>query len=146
MSPNPPVAAPNNSPEGGSAAERRYVLFVDDEDAVRRLGVRALKSAGFEVLVAADGVEAVECFATRHHEIAVVVIDMTMPRMTGTAAAEEMHAISPKVPVILSTGFACDETSFTTPGVTATLQKPYRIHLLIETIQRVMNDSRVAES
>lgn len=122
-------------------AERRYVLFVDDEDAVRRLGVRALKSAGFDVLLAADGVEALECFATRHHEIAAVVIDMTMPRMSGTAAAQEMHAISPNVPVVLSTGFACDETSFTAPGVTATLQKPYRIHLLIETIQRVMNRS-----
>lgn len=125
-------------PERTLDEPRHCVLFVDDEDAVRRLGARALKGAGFDVLLAADGVEAVECFRARHAEIAAVVIDMTMPRMTGIAAAEEMRRISPEVPVVLSTGFACDETSHGIPGVMAVLQKPYRIQALVDTILKVL--------
>lgn len=115
------------------------VLFVDDEEAVRRLGERALRNAGFVVLVAADGQEAVECFRKEHERIDLVVIDMTMPRLSGTAAAEAMHSISPSVRIVLSTGFACDDAS-SLVGITATLQKPYRIHTLLETIRQVLGD------
>jgi two-component system cell cycle sensor histidine kinase/response regulator CckA len=133
-----PPPHPKDGSPGPTVDDRPCVLFVDDEDAVRRLGARALKGAGFDVLLAADGVEAVECFQAQHSQISVVVIDMTMPRMTGIAAAQEMRRISPNVPVVLSTGFACDETSHGIPGVAAMLQKPYRIHVLVETIRDVL--------
>lgn len=139
MTSSPVQGAKDGSSDNPSDESRPCVLFVDDEDAVRRLGARALKGAGFEVLLAADGVEAIECFQAQHTRISVVVIDVTMPRMTGTAAAEAMRNISPSVPVVLSTGFACDETSHGIPGVAATLQKPYRIHTLVETIREVLS-------
>ena len=124
------------SPE--SNEQRPCVLFVDDEEAVRRLGARALRSAGFDVLLAADGVEAVDCFKLEYRRIGVVVMDMTMPRMTSAAAAEIMHSVCASVPLIVSTGFSCDDTANELVGVAATLQKPYRINTLIETVRQVL--------
>lgn len=136
---NLPTAPTEGDGQSTPATEPKpCVLFVDDEEAVRRLGARALRGAGFEVLLAADGVEAVECFKAQHATIAVVVMDMTMPRMTGGAAAELMHGICPTVPLILSTGFSCDDTASELVGVSATLQKPYRINTLIETVRHVL--------
>lgn len=135
----PPSNAVEGSPSTDNQAEAPpCVLFVDDEEAVLRLGARALRGAGFEVLLAADGVEAVECFRTNHERIAAVVLDMTMPRMTGSEAASIMHGIAPQVPLILSTGFSCDDTASQLAGLSATLQKPYRINTLIETVRRVL--------
>lgn len=134
----PSAKTEGDSPSTEDIAPLPLVLFVDDEEAVRRLGARALRNAGFEVLLAADGVEAVECFKANCPRIAAVVMDMTMPRMTGGAAAEVMHALAPEVPLILSTGFSCDDTASDLVGVTATLQKPYRIHTLIETVRQVL--------
>lgn len=90
------------------------------------------------MLLAADGVEAVDCFRANHERIAAVVLDMTMPRMTGSEAASIMHGIAPRVPLILSTGFSCDDTANQLAGLSATLQKPYRINTLIETVRRVL--------
>jgi two-component system, cell cycle sensor histidine kinase and response regulator CckA len=136
---NPPSApSEGDGPSTESNEQRPCVLFVDDEEAVRRLGARALRNAGFDVLLAADGVEAVECFKAHTERIGVVVMDMTMPRMTGGAAAEIMHGLRPEIPLVLSTGFSCDDTASELVGVAATLQKPYRINTLIETVRQVL--------
>jgi DNA-binding NtrC family response regulator len=135
---NLPNAQSDADPQSTESEQSPCVLFVDDEEAVRRLGARALRSAGFEVLLAADGVEAVECFKANYQRIGVVVMDMTMPRMSGGAAAEIMHGLCPEVPLILSTGFSCDDTANELVGVAATLQKPYRINTLIETVRQVL--------
>lgn len=134
----PSAQANADGPSNEDSEQRPWVLFVDDEEAVRRLGARALRNAGFEVLLAADGVEAVESFKANHARIKVVVMDMTMPRMTGGAAAEVMYSICPDVPLILSTGFSCDDTASQLVGVAATLQKPYRINTLLETVRQVL--------
>jgi two-component system, cell cycle sensor histidine kinase and response regulator CckA len=116
---------------------RPVIMFVDDEDAVRRLGARALTGAGFEVLTAADGGEAISLFQEHHQLIKLVVVDMTMPRITGIDALEAFKGINPEVPVILSTGLDCDESSLD-ERFAGTLQKPYRLATLIEVVNRTL--------
>lgn len=116
---------------------RPVVLFVDDEDAVRRLGARALTGAGFEVLTAADGSEAIGVFTEHHRRIALVVVDMTMPKVSGLDALEAFKGIAPTVPVLLSTGLDCDERSVD-PRFAGTIQKPYRLATLIEIVNRTL--------
>ena len=129
--------APLNEPA------RPCVLLADDESSVRRLGERALTQAGFEVIAAQDGVEAVECFQRHHARLSAVVLDMTMPRMSGTDALEAMHAINPSVPVILSTGYLCEDSSTASngKGFSALIQKPYRLGVLIDTVNEVLSRS-----
>jgi two-component system, cell cycle sensor histidine kinase and response regulator CckA len=116
---------------------RPVILFVDDEDAVRRLGARALTGAGFEVVTAADGSEAIALFQEHHAHIALVVVDMTMPKVSGIDALQAFKGIAPHVPVLLSTGLDCDESSVD-QRFAGTIQKPYRLATLIEMVNRTL--------
>ena len=104
------------------------VLIVDDEPGVRRVARRVAERAGFEVIEAADGQAAVEIFKEHHHEIAVVLLDMSMPAMSGEETFRAMREITPDVRVILSSGYnEQDATSyFVGRGLAGFLQKPYR--------------------
>lgn len=81
-------------------------LVADDEDDVRRVAVAFLERAGFTVVEAADGAAAVERFADSHHELDLVILDLTMPRMGGREAYEAIRKISPTVPVVLMSGYS----------------------------------------
>ncbi len=93
------------------------MLWVDDDDDVRKVGAEALRSSGFRVLTAADGQEALNVFLSRRSEIEAVVLDVIMPEMGGVKAARRMREVRPSLPIILMTGYdksgeaqsACDE-------------------------------------
>jgi len=85
--------------EGGT------VLLVDDEPIVRKVGEGALVSLGFAVLLAKDGVEAVEIFRQHRDEIRCVLCDLTMPRMSGWETLVALRKLAPGLPVILASGY-----------------------------------------
>ncbi len=119
------------------------VLFVDDEETVRNVGKRLLSRMGFEVILATDGVEAVETFARYGQTIGLVVMDMTMPRMDGREALEHIRRIRPDVKVILSTGYSERDvaTSFLTRNFDAFIQKPYNYKELKDVVRSVLAGS-----
>jgi two-component system, cell cycle sensor histidine kinase and response regulator CckA len=123
--------------EGIGDSGRPVILFVDDEDAVRRLGARALTGAGFEVVTAADGSEAINVFQQHHAVIALIVVDMTMPKVSGIDALRAFKSVAPNVPVLLSTGLDCDDSSVD-QGFAGTIQKPYRLATLIDIVNRTL--------
>jgi CheY-like chemotaxis protein len=92
----------------GSPAQRlpeRVVLVVDDEDLVRQMTTRALTEAGFRVLEAHDGEEAVSLLATVGTKvIGVIVSDIQMPRLDGLQLAAVVSQRWPTVPLILISG------------------------------------------
>lgn len=106
---------------------RGLVLLVDDEDAVRSVGVRMLERLGFQVLVARDGQEALDRFSERMDEILCVLLDLSMPRLDGEATFAELHRKRPNVPVILCSGFSEKEAihRFAGKGLAGFMQKPY---------------------
>ena len=133
------------SPEGpGSGREtwrgRGLVLVVDDDAPVRQVAAMMLEDAGFRVLQAADGREGVELFRSYAEEIAAVLLDLTMPRMSGEEAFREMRRIRPDVPVILSSGYNEQDATnrFAGKGIAGFIQKPYRSADLLAEIRKVL--------
>ena len=103
------------------------VLVVDDEGFVRDMAVGIIEAVGFAAITAQDGLEAVGIFRERGEEIRVVLLDMTMPRMSGEETLIELRRIKEDVPVLLSSGYSEQEaqTRFAGRGLSGFIQKPY---------------------
>jgi PAS domain S-box-containing protein len=101
------------------------VLLVEDDEIVRRLLAEVLEHAGYRVLAAADGVEAVE-MAGREPLIDVVVTDLVMPELGGRAAAEQIAGIHPATRVIYMSGYTEESRALEAIAAeTPFLQKPF---------------------
>lgn len=94
-------------PAGGSGAWRGVgtVLVVDDEGGVRDVARRMLTRAGFQVREATDGREALAVFDRHADEIALVLLDLSMPVLGGEACLRELTTRRPDLPVILTSGY-----------------------------------------
>lgn len=116
------------------------ILLVDDEEPIRLVGRKVLERAGYAVLTASDGVEAVAVYREYSDTIAAVVLDMTMPHMSGEETFRELRRIRPDVRVLLSSGYSEGEAThrFAGKGLAGFLQKPYRPHLLVETLAKIL--------
>ncbi len=109
------------------------LLVVDDEEGVRKVVKEMLEEAGFDVLVAADGREAVDVFREYPGEIAAVLLDMTTPQLSGEDALRELRRIKPDVRVILSSGYDEQEVTdrFAGKHLAGFIQKPYEYEELV---------------
>ena len=104
------------------------VLVIDDEEIVRNLARQTLEHYGYRVLLAEEGARGVEALGREADSIDCVVLDLTMPVMSGEEALPRLKALRPEVPVILSSGFSEAEAvrRFAGKGLAAFIQKPYR--------------------
>jgi signal transduction histidine kinase/ActR/RegA family two-component response regulator len=93
------------SKNGHPASRNKTVLVVEDEKEVLELACGFLKSAGYDVLTAGDGIEALETVKRLGKSIHVVLTDIVMPRMRGPALAKRLRALLPKVNIIYMTGY-----------------------------------------
>jgi len=98
-----------------------------------------LRKAGYSVILAADGREAVQVFRKRAAEVACVVLDLAMPRQDGEETLREIRRASPSIPVILSSGYAEDTATqrFGGLGLAGFIQKPYVAAQLIACVRKV---------
>jgi len=85
------------------------VLVIDDEGPVRQVTAEVLASLGYEVLQAEGGRRALEIYRAEHPRIGLVLLDLTMPELTGEQTLRELRAIEPNVKVIVLTGYTEDE-------------------------------------
>jgi CheY-like chemotaxis protein len=115
------------------------VLLVDDEETVRGIGAEMLKELGFATITANDGREAVELFK-KTDNIALVILDLTMPRMDGEQCFRELRQLKPDVKVIISSGYNEQEVTqkFVGKGLAGFVQKPYKLSVLKEIIRKVI--------
>ncbi len=118
------------------------ILIVDDEAVVRRAMNRLLTNLGYEVLLAADGAEAVTTFEANRERIALTVLDMVMPRENGDVAFHRIRAIDPHARIILASGHTTNETveALIIKGAMGFVQKPYRISHLNVLIRQALDD------
>jgi CheY-like chemotaxis protein len=85
---------------------RARVMLIDDDDDIREIAMLVLEAAGYDVVTATDGIDALEKLDTAD-EPAVIVLDWMMPRMDGEQFLETLHAgPNASVPVIVLTGHA----------------------------------------
>jgi signal transduction histidine kinase/CheY-like chemotaxis protein len=133
---------PSSKPTGRSEirARRGRLLLVDDEPPIRTTLSVLLAQFGFEVVTAENGKRAVEVFDEHGGDVVLVLMDMTMPVMSGPEALRELRRRDPKLPVILSSGFS--ETEVTRAaggdGVSGFLAKPYDLEDLRRAIDAVL--------
>ena len=119
------------------------ILIVDDEEAIRKMARLMLEAAGYKVIVAENGEQAVDMFCKGANQITAVLLDMTMPIMSGAETLKHLRNFKPDVPVVLSSGFTELEAlaRFPVKTVEAFVQKPYTAARLIETINRIVAES-----
>ena len=118
------------------------ILVVDDEASVRAVARRVLEGAGYQVVTAVDGREAVETFERRADDFAGVLLDMTMPRLSGVEALREMRRIRPKVRVILSSAYNEQDATRQLKDARSAgfVQKPWLPADLLGVLDRVLRD------
>ncbi len=119
----------------------RTVLVVDDEAEIRTLTGKILERAGFNTLMAADGVEGVTVFRDFHPQIAAVLLDLTMPKMSGPDVFRELRRIRGDVKVILTSGYGRQEatTGFEGKGLAGFVRKPFRADELLDLLFRTLD-------
>jgi len=109
------------------------ILVVDDEDAVRSMTARFLGRCGYRVLEAADGRDGLAAFRRERDSVALVLLDLSMPTMSGREALEAMRDIDPEVRVIIFTG---DPTRAEEIGGDVTvLEKPFALEELATAVR-----------
>ncbi len=128
--------------EAPSHSGAETILVADDEDDVREVVGAMLKSFGYRVLEARDGVDALELFRERFREIDFVLLDLMMPRMTGDRVFAEMRRISPGVRGLLASGY--DESGrireIVAEGFGGFLQKPFRRSELGRKVEEILGN------
>jgi two-component system cell cycle sensor histidine kinase/response regulator CckA len=124
-----PLSSTSVPARSDPAAERQgssTILVVDDEDVVRRMARNALERLGYQVLMAANGREAVELFAADPDRIQIVLLDMMMPVMGGEEALRRLLEIRPSLPVLAMSGFHEREAKQRFgAGIAGFIQKPF---------------------
>ncbi|MGL4405635.1 MAG: ATP-binding protein, partial [Notoacmeibacter sp.] len=113
------------------------ILLVEDEDAVRMGGVRALKSRGYTVIEASTGVEALEAFRAANGTIDLIVSDVVMPEMDGPTLLGEVRKIQPNIKFIFVSGYAEDAfaKNLDEGAVFGFLPKPFSLKQLATTVK-----------
>jgi CheY-like chemotaxis protein len=135
-----------SSPLDISAVDRKYgpVLVVDDEEAIRTSATLLLKALGFSVLTAADGHDAIELFRENRQSICAVVLDLTMPRVSGAEAFRELRQIRVDLPILITSGYSEEDIvdQFRGSGPVSFIQKPYRGNELLARLLDVLSPAR----
>jgi len=106
----------------------KRIMVVDDEEMVGRMLLVQLENLGFKVILAPDGLTAVDCYQESWREIDLVILDMVMPNLSGRDTFRALKAINPGVLVVLSSGYSLTGEAQATleEGAYAFLQKPFQ--------------------
>jgi PAS domain S-box-containing protein len=117
------------------------ILVADDEEIVRRAVRGALERQGYQVLLAADGLEAVDLLRNRE-DVKLVLMDLTMPVLGGEEALRQLRVVRPDVKIVLSSGFNEAEAiqRFAREHLSGFIQKPYTAAQLAEKIKQVIGE------
>ena len=118
------------------------VLLVDDEAFVRDLGQRILSKAGYTVLTAANGMEALDLYVKKQDEIALVVLDLIMPAMGGRECLGKLVRVDPQVRVLVASGYSAEATitDCLAAGAKGFVTKPFQMKDLLKQVRRVLDE------
>lgn len=123
---------------------RGSILVADDEALVREVTKRVLEQAGFAVVTAADGREALSLLRSRPAEFAACLLDLTMPGLSGLDAFRELRRIRPDLKVVTTSGYGEGEITqeLRSMGMAAFIRKPWQPAALVELLRQVVERPR----
>ncbi len=120
---------------------KETILLVDDEEFLTELGSAILTRFGYEVLIAANGREALEIYQRERERISLVILDLIMPEMDGKACLREILNIDPKAKVVIASGYSENAPIKGTAalGTRGFVEKPYNLKKLIQKVREVLD-------
>jgi CheY-like chemotaxis protein len=118
------------------------ILVVDDENAIREVARETLSAFGYRVMIASDGAEAMAVFASHKDEVKLVITDMMMPYMDGTATIRALRRLDPNVKIVATSGLKAEDkiADAAQLGVKTFLPKPYTAEKLLKTVAAVLKE------
>jgi CheY-like chemotaxis protein len=123
--------------------DKETILIVDDEPQVRAMILRIFEREGFKVLMAENGIEALETLDRHADDIHLIILDMTMPHMGGKETIERIRKQNSDIPVLLSSGYTLNQEiqELIKQPHTYFIHKPYRRATILETVQQIFAKS-----
>ncbi len=119
------------------------ILLVDDEDMIWDVVIDMLQNMGYTVILAGNGLEALDVYSANPNTIDLVILDMLMPEMDGQHAFFKLQEINPDIKVLLSSGYVAetDAKNVLDAGAVGFLKKPYRMVDLARKIRSIFNET-----
>jgi PAS domain S-box-containing protein len=132
----PPDGRPSTADDAPLPHGHETILLADDEPMIRNLARIILQSYGYQVLLAEDGLKAVEIYQREAHRIDLVILDLTMPRLSGRDAFRRLLQIDPAARVLFASGYAAEHVMELEQGTfQGFVAKPYRPDDLARTVR-----------
>ncbi len=146
--PDPPVAIDKVGQEQQhSSVSKETILIIDDEDVVRHVARTLLSKIGYQVLEARDGLEGLEVYEKEKERIDLVLLDLSMPNLSGRETFRRLREQDDEVPVLICSGYLVDVNEFAEEcGACPNgfVQKPYHFDDMTRTVRQVLDDGRKA--
>jgi PAS domain S-box-containing protein len=116
------------------------VLLVDDEEIIQKVCKELLEAIGYRIFTAKDGKEALKLYKKNQDKIDLVLLDMTMPNMSGSEVYDRMKEMNPNIKVLLSSGYSIDgeATEILERGCNGFIQKPFNLNALSQKIRKIL--------
>jgi CheY-like chemotaxis protein len=131
-------------PEPASAVEIGpfTVLVADDNDVAQRLCKRVLEKAGYRVLIAGDGLQAVDVALNQNPSM--ILMDVAMPGIDGLEAMRRIKAERPNMPIVIASAhsMASDRERFLAAGADNVLSKPFRLADLVAIVAKLAQNPK----
>ncbi len=117
------------------------ILLVEDEEAIRNSGESILSLFGYSVLTAANGREGLELYREKRHEIALVILDLIMPEMSGRDCLREILSIDPNAKVLIASGYTANGRidQALREKARAFLRKPYEAQRMLTLVRQILD-------
>ncbi len=128
-------------PEGLARGGNETILLVDDEEFIRELGVDVLGRAGYTVLTANNGENALELYRQERARIDLVILDLIMPGMGGSKCLEELLTIDPHTRVLIASGYSPDGPTkgALDAGAKGFVSKPYDTRQFLQLVREILD-------
>ena len=121
---------------------RGTILVIDDEEVIRNITRYMLEEAGYEVITASNGEGGIEEYNKNSSKIRAVILDLSMPGMSGKEVYSRLRTINPHVKAILTSGFRQDDRVKETldMGINGFLQKPFDLESLVVKLREILEE------
>lgn len=117
------------------------ILMVDDEEIIIDVSIEMLKKIGYRVLKALSGKEAISEYQASSAKIDLVILDLIMPKISGSEVYDKLKEINPQVKVLLSSGYSVDgqATEILKRGCNGFIQKPFNMEELSRKVNEILD-------
>jgi len=119
---------------------KHSVLLVDDDLSVRESLRQLFHAEGYQVVMAVNGVEAVEKFGSAQQPIDLMLLDLNMPLRNGWATLDRLFEVDPSLPVMVLTGLPNQYALAKAAGISALVEKPVDVEAMLLLMQELLSD------